>query len=79
MALVGVLNSSTACFWLKQVCYDKGAGGIAEGVKAEAWERFYALNGANVAELPVPALLPLERTRALDRRLMNWPRTHRPP
>ena len=66
MALVGVLNSSTACFWLKQVCYDKGAGGIAEGVKAEAWERFYAFNGANVAELPVPALLPLERTRALD-------------
>ena len=24
LALLGVLNSSTACFWLKQVCHKKG-------------------------------------------------------
>ena len=24
LALLGVLNSSTACFWLKQVCHNKG-------------------------------------------------------
>ena len=67
LALLGLLNSAAACFWLKQVCYDKGAGGIAEGVKAEAWERFYAFNGANVAGLPLPARLPLERGQELDR------------
>jgi hypothetical protein len=66
LALLGVLNSSTVCFWLKQVCYDKGAGGIAEGVKAEAWERFYAFNGANVAGLPLPPVLPLERGQELE-------------
>ncbi len=24
LGLLGVLNSSTACFWLKQVCHNKG-------------------------------------------------------
>ena len=28
-AMLGVLNSSTACFWLKQVCHDKGIGARA--------------------------------------------------
>jgi len=30
-ALLGVLNSSTACFWLKQVCFDKGNRGTGGG------------------------------------------------
>ena len=33
LALLGVLNSSTACFWLKQVSHDKGWQGIGEGVQ----------------------------------------------
>ena len=64
--LVGVLNSSTACFWLKQVCHNKGSQGINEGIKAESWERFYAFNGANVAELPLPTTLPLKYGQELD-------------
>jgi predicted RNase H-like HicB family nuclease len=32
LRLVGVLNSSTACFWLRQVCHDKGGGGIGGGI-----------------------------------------------
>ena len=32
LALLGVLNSSTACFWLKQVSHDKGNGGIGGGI-----------------------------------------------
>ena len=38
LALLGVLNSSTACFWMKQVFQDKGGGGIGGGISAEAWE-----------------------------------------
>ena len=34
LALLGVLNSSTACFWLKQNCFNKGNGGIGD----EDWE-----------------------------------------
>ena len=30
LALLGVLNSSTACFWMKQVCHNKGGGGVNE-------------------------------------------------
>ena len=32
LALLGLLNSSTACFWMKQVFHDKGSSGIGRGV-----------------------------------------------
>jgi hypothetical protein len=66
LVLLGVLNSSTACFWLKQVCHNKGSQGINEGIKAESWERFYVFNSTNVAELPLPSVLPLARGQKLD-------------
>ena len=39
LALLGLLNSSTACFWMKQVMTDKGNGGIGGGISNEPWER----------------------------------------
>lgn len=54
LALVGLLNSASACFWMKQVFYDKGGGGISEGVKAEHWERFFEHDGTKLKQLPVP-------------------------
>ncbi|MCZ2839924.1 BREX-2 system adenine-specific DNA-methyltransferase PglX [Modestobacter sp. VKM Ac-2985] len=66
LALLGVLNSSTACFWLKQVCFSKGNGGIGGGIGDEAWEPRYAFNGANIADVPLPAALPLSRAHRLD-------------
>nr|WP_033255815.1 BREX-2 system adenine-specific DNA-methyltransferase PglX [Kitasatospora phosalacinea] len=66
LALLGLLNSSTACFWLKQVCHDKGAQGVGEGFKSHAWERFYQFNGTKLQQFPVPADLPLMLGRALD-------------
>src|SRR5690625_2085094 len=65
LALLGVLNSSTACFWLRENTYDKGS---AEGVgSSEPWQRRRQFNGSNVGELPLPPALPLERGRTLDR------------
>ena len=58
LALLGVLNSSTACFWLKQVMLPQGrqwrwAGGIrASDVE---WERFYEFTGTKLQEFPLPA------------------------
>ncbi len=52
LSLLGVLNSSTACFWLKQNSYDKGAGGISEGVKAEGWEHFREFTGTTLQDYP---------------------------
>ncbi|SBW22686.1 hypothetical protein FDG2_2982 [Candidatus Protofrankia californiensis] len=66
LQLLGVLNSSTACFWLKQVCHDKGNGGIGGGISDELWEHRYAFNGSNIARLPLPAEYPLGLARELD-------------
>jgi hypothetical protein len=42
LALLGYLNSSTACFWMKQVCFDKGnrgEGGGLNGRRNVFWRR----------------------------------------
>lgn len=67
LELLGLLNSSTGCFWLKKVCYDRGNGGIGGGIAAEDWERFYEFTGTKLQEFPLPAGAPLERARRLDR------------
>ncbi|MGH3697291.1 MAG: BREX-2 system adenine-specific DNA-methyltransferase PglX [Pseudonocardiaceae bacterium] len=66
LALLGVLNSSTACFWLKQVCFPKGGSGMGRGIQPEDWMERFAFNGANVEEVPLPADLPLHGGRLLD-------------
>ena len=40
LALLGVLNSSTACFWLKQNSHDKGIRGERRRFTPIRWERF---------------------------------------
>jgi hypothetical protein len=65
-ALLGILNSSIACFWLKQVCHDKGIRGEGGGFTPSDWERFYQYNGSNVQDCPLPSVLPRARGRALD-------------
>jgi hypothetical protein len=66
LSLLGAINSSVASFWLKQVCHCKGGGGIGGGIAAEAWERFYAFNGTQVANLPLSASRPLVITRRIQ-------------
>jgi hypothetical protein len=64
--LLGVLNSSVACFWLKQVSHDKGSQGVNEGFKSQAWERFFEFTGTKLQEFPLPAVLPGARAGVLD-------------
>ncbi|MFK4511796.1 BREX-2 system adenine-specific DNA-methyltransferase PglX [Bradyrhizobium daqingense] len=66
LGLLGLLNSSTTCFWLKQVCHNKGGQGINEGAKAEQWERFIQINGARLEVLPLVSERPLMLARSLD-------------
>ncbi|MBG0825177.1 BREX-2 system adenine-specific DNA-methyltransferase PglX [Planomonospora sp. ID91781] len=66
LRLLGLLNSSTACFWLKQVCHDKGNRGEGGGITSAAWERFAQFNSTNVAKFPLPDGAPLEKARRLD-------------
>lgn len=67
LALLGVLNSSTACFWLKQVCQPKGGGGIGRGVTVDAWEHRRAFNASNVKDLPLPSTRRHEVAAEIDR------------
>jgi hypothetical protein len=53
LALLGYLNSSTACFWLKQVCADKGVGGIGGGIGDEMWEPRYEFDGSKIGKVPL--------------------------
>jgi hypothetical protein len=66
LGLLGVLNSSTACFWLKQQCQDKPSNGVKRGYESEAWTVRYQFNGANVADYPIPTELPLRWASLLD-------------
>ncbi|MEV4755334.1 BREX-2 system adenine-specific DNA-methyltransferase PglX [Micromonospora sp. NPDC049559] len=66
VSLSGLLSSSTACFWLKQVCHNKGGQGVNEGFKSQPWERFYQFNATKLEQFPLPEAYPLERARLLD-------------
>jgi hypothetical protein len=69
LALLGLLNSSIACFWLKQVCFPKGGDHVGnEGarVRKTLWDERYAFNSTNVAEFPLAADPPLEIATRLD-------------
>ncbi|MCP9485021.1 MAG: BREX-2 system adenine-specific DNA-methyltransferase PglX [Gaiellaceae bacterium MAG52_C11] len=66
IGLLGLMNSSVACFWLKQVCQNKGGGGVGGGIGDEAWEPRYQLNGTKVGQFPLPETRPFESARRLD-------------
>src|SRR5690606_28574605 len=63
--LLAVLNSSAACFWLKQVSYEKGAGSHGEGIADELWEWRYEFTGTKFQEFALPAALAVDRGRVL--------------
>ena len=67
LTLLGILNSSTACFWMKQVFIDKGNGGIGGGISDEKWELRHEFTGTGLDLLPLPASRPLDLPRAMQR------------
>ncbi|KQY36815.1 DNA methylase [Nocardia sp. Root136] len=69
LQLLGLLNSSTACFWLKMSCYPKGGDPMGDDgarVSAEPWSDRYQFNSKNVGRFPVPTRLPTSIIEKLD-------------
>jgi hypothetical protein len=66
LSILGILNSSTACFWMKQNSHDKGNRGGERSTARYAWENFYEFTGTTLKDYPLPSVLPLKRGRALD-------------
>ena len=59
LALVGLLNSSPACFWMKQVLHDKGGSG--------SWARRFEHTGTELKRFPLPATRPTDLAELIDR------------
>lgn len=69
LGLLGLLNSSVACFWLKQVCFPKGGdsvGGEGARVRKTLWDERYAFNASNVSDFPLPNGRPLDIAQRID-------------
>ena len=68
-AILGLLNSSVACFWLKQTNYAGGGDPVGvDGarVSREKWSERYQFNSGPLEELPLPKYLPGERGQVLN-------------
>ena len=79
LALLGLLNSSTACFWMKQVFHNKGSTVDEKGARQTtvAFENFYEFTGTGLQKFPVAAEKPLDLATTLDR-LAQERQTHLP-
>ncbi|GAA0986587.1 BREX-2 system adenine-specific DNA-methyltransferase PglX [Acrocarpospora macrocephala] len=66
LELLGVLNSSAACFWLKQVSHSKGNATASSGMPDQPWSWNWEFTGTKLQEFPLPGNLPLERGRELN-------------
>lgn len=69
LGLLGLLNSSVACFWLKQVCFPKGGdqvGGAGARVRKTLWDERYAFNASNITDFPLCSDRPLDLATRLD-------------
>jgi len=57
LTLLGLLNSSVACFWLKQVCQPKGTvTGDISSEKGKSEANRFAFNSTALANFPLPDL-----------------------
>ena len=69
LALVGLLNSSIACFWMKQVFHNKGSTVDTRGARqtTNAFENFYEYTGTGLKQFPLPRTHPIGLAKELDR------------
>ncbi len=67
-AILGVLNSSVACFWLKESSHNAGDSTDTKGARVTGDPAFdtYHYNGTQVGQLPIPDEKPLALAESLD-------------
>ncbi|MCZ2341283.1 MAG: BREX-2 system adenine-specific DNA-methyltransferase PglX [Bacteroidales bacterium] len=68
LALLGLLNSSTACFWMKQTFHNKGDSTDQYGARTTGDPAFntYEFTGTGLQRLPLPEGRPLKLAKQLD-------------
>jgi hypothetical protein len=68
LGLLGILNSSAAGFWLRQVCFPKGGdhvGGEGARIRKQFWDERFEYDSAKVLQVPIPHTCPLELAAAI--------------
>lgn len=73
LGLLGLLNSSSACFWMQQVFHNKGGPGGGSS-KDEKWHDFYEFASTKLADFPIVDMYQVDDARRIDglaRRLME--------
>jgi hypothetical protein len=66
LEVLGLLNSSIICFWLKQVSFNKGNATASSGMADQPWSWNYQFGASKVSGIPLPTKLPLDLGRLLD-------------
>ncbi|MEU1548793.1 BREX-2 system adenine-specific DNA-methyltransferase PglX [Nocardia sp. NPDC005745] len=68
LRLLGLLNSSTACFWLKMASHSRGSTVDSKGARQSRvpFDDFFEFTGTKLEEFPLPTQLPGELSTALD-------------
>jgi hypothetical protein len=68
LALLGLLNSSVTCFWLKQVAHNKGSSVDDAGARQRTapFEDFYEFTATQLEQLSLPAEHPLLLAKQMD-------------
>nr|WP_281362209.1 BREX-2 system adenine-specific DNA-methyltransferase PglX [Cellulomonas humilata] len=64
--LLAILNTSTACFWLKQVSHSKGSQSGTGGFMHDEWEEFYEFTGTKLERFPLPVTNLMAFGKKLD-------------
>ncbi len=69
LPLVGLLNSSTACFWMKQVFHNKGSTVDIHGARqtTDEYENFYEYTATGLKRFPLPTERPADIAEQIDR------------
>lgn len=65
LGLLGLLNSSVACFWCQQIMHNKGGPGGGSS-KDEKWHDFFEFASTALKEFPVVEPRPVATSRRLD-------------
>jgi hypothetical protein len=65
--LTATLNTSAACFWLKQHSQGKGRPRVDQTGSGEPWTEIYEFTAGHLKNMPLPGRLPTRRAVELDR------------
>lgn len=67
LEILGVLNSSLSCFWLKQGCQAKAGSGIDRGIQPERWMERYEFSATSLENYPLPTRMPTVLAAQIDK------------